>query len=91
MENIIEINGVKYSEKKPKEIPRGVSSRLFQTMAMVAFLGGDFGFGGGHSRKRPNVDIVEEYSLIQQKKSNLSRSDRDWVVRVFESNYTRVK
>jgi hypothetical protein len=38
-------------------------------------------------KKRPDVDIVEEFKLIQQKKSNLSRSDRSWVVREFNKNY----
>ena len=34
-------------------------------------------------RKRPSVDIKSEYELIQQKKSTLSRSDREWVIEQF--------
>lgn len=37
----------------------------------------------------PN-DIVKEYGLIQQKKSNLSKSQRDWIVWKFEKNFKRV-
>lgn len=35
-------------------------------------------------RKPPVVNLAEEYRLIQQKKSTLSRWERDWVVDRFE-------
>lgn len=40
-----------------------------------------------YSRKRPNINIVEEYKLIQLKQSKLCRSDRDWV----EKEYNKLK
>jgi hypothetical protein len=66
----IEVNGIKYQQKeKPKEKPMSKS-----LMAMLAMTGG-FGMGGGtRQTNTPNVDIVKEYGLIQQEKSNLSRS-----------------
>jgi hypothetical protein len=42
------------------------------------------------AKKRPNLDIVKEYALIQQKKSLLTKSQRDWVVFQFESKYELV-
>ena len=36
------------------------------------------------------IDIVEEYKLIQLKKSHLSRWERDEVEYIFESTYTKV-
>ena len=41
-------------------------------------------------RRRPDVDLVFEYRLILNKKSQLSRSNRDWVVREFKSRFKRV-
>ena len=35
-------------------------------------------------RKLRGIDLEKEYALIQQKKSNLSRSMRELVVRVYE-------
>lgn len=37
--------------------------------------------------ERPNIDIVYEYGLIQQKKSKLSLSQRKWVISQFNKNY----
>lgn len=89
MSNILEINGVKYLKNEEPERKLGMSSKMTTLLAMGIAMCGDIGFGGGYTRKRPNVDIVEEYGLIQQKKSKLSKNDRDWVVYNFESNYTK--
>lgn len=42
-------------------------------------------------RERPNINLIEEYELIQQKKSKLSRSDRDWVEYQFHRNFIKVE
>lgn len=89
MVNIVEVNGVQYSQNEQPERKRGVSSKMMTILAMGMAMGGDMGMGGGYTRKRPKVDIVEEYGLIQQKKSKLSKNDRDWVVYTFEQNYTK--
>ena len=39
------------------------------------------------TREAPNVNLIEEFSLIQQKKSKLSRSDREWVINQFNRNF----
>jgi len=42
-------------------------------------------------RKRPNVDILTEYQLVLAKKSNLSKSNRDWVESMFKNLYETVQ
>jgi hypothetical protein len=55
---------------------------MMAEMAMPGYYG-----GVKKQREMPHVNIIEEYGLIQQKKSNLSRSQRDWVVHTFERNF----
>lgn len=43
------------------------------------------------TRSRPSVDIAQEFELIQQKKSKLSRSDREWVVYQFHKHFKEVE
>jgi GTPase SAR1 family protein len=82
--NWIEVEGVKYREiEKPK-----VNGRIAQIMLMAQMMGG---YGESREPQRPDVDIISEYKLIQQKKSNLSRSQRDWVVSQFHSRYEEIK
>lgn len=82
--NWIEVGGIKYREiEKPK-----VSVRIAQIMTMYKMIGG---YGVSTEPQRPDVNIFSEYKLIQQKKSNLSRSQRDWVVSQFHSRYKEIK
>jgi len=95
--NTITVNGQTYQEipkEKPKKYLNGRMGGLL-AMASMMTMTADMNYGypsGGHNGpERPtNIDIVKEYALIQQKKSHLSRSDREWVVRVFESKYRKV-
>ena len=54
-------------------------ARLFVNMLMAQMIADE-------QRKLHGIDIEREYALIQQKKSSLSRSMRDLVVRVCERN-----
>lgn len=83
----IEINGVKY--KKIEHQSYKMSKTMSKVLMVSAMFGGLDGISGT-TRKRPTVDLEKEYGLIQQKKSNLSRNDRDWVIRQFERQYERV-
>lgn len=81
----IEVNGVEYEKiehKKP-------SGRVAALMAMAETLSPNMG-GSDYERKRPAVDIVKEYGLIELKQSKLSRNDRDWVKWQFQMNYKKV-
>lgn len=89
MEHIVEVNGEKYllNQKDARKRP---SSKIMSMLAAATLMGGAYGYGSTYSRQRPNVDIVKEYELIKQKKSSLSANDRDWVVAMFERNYTKI-
>lgn len=84
-----EINGIKYQKKPepPKRSQRRMPPMLMGMMMMAEMAMP--GYYGGPKKRRdmPHVNIIEEYGLIQQKKSNLSKSQRDWVVSVFERNF----
>lgn len=52
-------------------------------------MGGYYG-EGGYNRKLPDgINIVTEYGLIQQKKSRLSKWERDAVEITFKRTYRR--
>ena len=78
---MITINGKNYEQKQVRIDPK---MNMYILMAM-AF--------GGHAFKSKGecyVDIAEEFGLIQLKKSNLSRSKRDWVVSQFNEMFVEV-
>ena len=84
---IVEINGMQYRQKEQKQY------RPSKTLSMFSIMYGMFGggfdtFGSKRSKNPPvEINIVKEYELIQNKKSNLSASQRDSVVCQFESNF----
>jgi len=78
----IEINGLKYRQKETKK-----PSKNFVKLVSMAQI-----FGG---LKLPNsnikgVNIVQEFRLIQEKKSKLSRAQRDSVIYQFNRHYEMV-
>ncbi len=90
MSELFEVNGVMYVRKpEPPRMGRRMPAALMGLMMMYDSLG--YGqYGTGPKKQRPNVDVPTEYGLIQQKKSKLSKSERDYVVRVFEENYVKL-
>ena len=87
--NTIEINGIKYQQKE-HEKRKPMSKTLMALMVMSEMANGYGMYGNSKPKENPKVDIVKEFGLIQQKKSNLSKSERDWVVWQFERNFERV-
>lgn len=89
--NVIDVDGKKYKpveEDKPLRSGKSMS----KVMLMAAVFGWAEGdFGSGSKKERPEVDIVEEFKLIQKKKSQLSKSNRDWVEFQFHSMYNEIK
>lgn len=85
----IEIEGKKYEPRKVNE--SGFSrSHLRAARRLAPYLAAaTLGFGL-KQRQRPNVNIVEEFRLIQQKKSKLSKNNRDWVEAQFHRNFIEV-
>lgn len=89
--NFVEINGEKYVEIE-KEPTKRMSPRMSAMLAFASHMEHlSFGSSGsGHVRKLPsNIDIIKEFGLIQQKKSKLSKWERDAVVRAFNRVYEK--
>lgn len=88
MSNTLEIEGQLYEERPQEEgpkMPRGLSKFVMAAMMLGGMSG--MGMGGGHSRPFPKCNLEEEFKLIQQKKSKLSRADRNMVERAFHNKY----
>ena len=85
----LEINGIRYTEieKQPK---KQMSSYMSKVVMMAAMFGAMGGNKVSKTRKRPSVDLIKEFELIQQKKSKLSRNDRDWVVFQFNKRFKQL-
>jgi len=86
--HIVEINGERY-ERVTKKGSK-MSAKMFSFVAMGMVMGGGDMFGQKEP-ERPNVDVVKEFELICNKKSNLTKSQRDWVEWMFHTNYTKIK
>lgn len=85
----IDINGLKYRQKEQNNQQTTGQSRMsviLMGMAMMFVAQGSIGTSK-RQRETPKVNIVEEFKLIQEKKSKLSRKDRDWVVSQFNRYY----
>ena len=85
----IDINGLKYRQKEQNNQQTTRQSRMSVMLMGMAMMFGAQGSIGTSKRQRktPKVNIVEEFKLIQKKKSKLSRKDRDWVVFKFNRYY----
>ena len=85
-ENIetVEVAGETYTKKQKKRM-----SPQMQKVFMMSQM-----MGGGPVRDKvseelSDIDIVSEYQLILEKKSKLSRRQRDWVEHQFHLNYEK--
>ena len=83
-----EINGKKYKriENKKTRMPE-----LPPILMMMSLMAGIMEYGGRRKPEMPSVNIVKEFQLIQQKKSKLSKSQRDRVEQQFNSNFYEVR
>lgn len=87
---IVEVNGIKYESKQEPRKPKKFSKSFFTLYSMAMMFGGMDFMPRFKTPDLDGVDIVEEYGLIQLKKSNLSRSKRDYIVRYFESKFKKL-
>lgn len=85
----IEINGLKYQQIEQNTQQTARSSRMSTMLMGIAMMFGGQGILGNSKpqRQTPKVNLVEEFRLIQEKKSKLSKKDRDWVVFQFNRNF----
>ena len=81
------INGIRYKKKEINK-PEGRRGLLTALMTNAMAYVNPYSLNDPPvERKRPTVNIEKEFELIGQKKSTLSRSDRDWVVHQFNKIY----
>lgn len=81
---IFEINGESYKER-PQSTFIG-NSLLYAALFLTTF----GGYGFNNTKERPEVDLIEEYKLILQKKSSLSRSNREYIIREFNKRFIKI-
>jgi len=82
------ISGERYIEKQKWNKP--LSPTVTKVLMMAMAVGGSSIFGSKNGPERPDVDIISEFKLIQEKKSNLSRTQRDWVEMQFHKNFVKL-
>lgn len=97
MDDIVKVNGIEYTLKEKPKTKRSFSKILpfLQMGTMMA----DFSAplptpytltpGAKGIPKESQISLVEEYGLIQLKKSNLSRAQRDSIEWRFERLYEK--
>ena len=83
---IIEILNKKY---EPIDIPKLNTPR--SKMLMMAMLFSAMDPSMPRPKEYPQVDILDEFELIQKKQSKLSKSNREWVVKQFNKMYKEIK
>ena len=87
-----ELNGVEYTPIERKTAQTKDATRTSMLMlGMGLMMSMVNGYETRHDRKlNENINIIKEYGLIQQKKSKLSRWERDAVVSIFERNFKKL-
>lgn len=87
---MIEIKGILY-EEIPKPPKKQMSKASLELMLIAGMYSLPFTTSSNsRPKEKLNIDIVKEFELIQDKKSNLSRSQREWVVFQFNKKYRAV-
>ena len=87
----MEINGITY---KRKSVVASVPARtITKALAMMEITAAMNKMSGRlkSTNKTAGIDIVKEFELIEQKRSELPRATRDAVVRKFNSFYEKVE
>lgn len=88
-QNIIEINGVEYVQRK-KEAYRA-PGKLASLLSVTSLFGGVPNVGPKTPDLPSGTNLISEYTLIQQKKSKLSRRKRDYIEHLFRCQYITLK
>lgn len=84
----IEINGIWY-----KEVPKQEELPQIQYSAEMLFYMGMYGVYRASRQwnaAKLRINTIEEFKLIQEKKSKLSRNQRDLVVKRFNKLFTKI-
>jgi hypothetical protein len=82
-----QVNGIAYKEKEKKQVSSTYNRKLMTQVVALAMLDP---YAQPIKQKTVDCDIIKEYELIQNKQSSLSKSERECVIKTFESKYIRV-
>ena len=89
---MIEINGIAY-----EQIPQDKPNKTSESLSKLLMIAQAFTITDPYAPRPPKpktfpvANLVKEFELIQLKKSNLSRSERDAVVRAFHRYYRPIE
>ena len=87
----MEINGIQYKEIEVKENPK-MSRKMTMLLGMAMIFEGQGNLHTSKAKKEPlRVDLIEEFRLIQEKKSKLSRAERESIIYRFNRKYLKVE
>lgn len=95
-ESTIEINSVKYRKVDNKKF----NGMEIKSVTIDEIMGSRYSIPITNmyrdrkpkERKAPkDIDVIAEFTLIQQKKSKLSRFERDWVVKMFNKSFVKAE
>ncbi len=89
-DNSFDIGGVRYAPIEQQK--SGLSKNMMGILAVASMFAPVAGYGLSNKvRILPRgTDIIEEFKLIQEKKSNLGKWERDQVVHIFNKNFKKV-
>ena len=101
IEDLIIIGNAIYAERLEDNaakfrMPKGNMGRILaQSMLMAEIAGLGYGssvggFKDNKAKELANIDIIDEFRLIKAKKSNLTKSQRDWVEYQFNKRYEQI-
>lgn len=91
-ENSFELNGIRYIPIEKENSTKKSKSELIAMMIHYMSVPFSIPYGGSNNyeRKLPRgTNIIQEYGLIQLKKSKLSKWERNEVEFIFESNFKK--
>lgn len=84
----IEVNGTKYKQRESTTKSRGKSATR-AALASILVTAGIYGVAP-RRKEMPDYNLFDEIELIQNKKSKLSRSEREYIVREFNRMFEPV-
>lgn len=90
-DNSFELNGERYAPIEQQK--SGLSKNMMGILSVASMFAPLAGYGMSNKvRILPrSTNIIEEFKLIQNKESKLSKWERDEVVRIFKRNFKKVE
>lgn len=86
----VEINGVKYRMRPSTTTSRGRSATISALAYIYASLAPYIPRQTSSKGQPPEFNLIDEVRLIQDKKSQLSRSHREYVMQQFNKHFEKI-